>query len=276
MTKADFSQILALINELALAAGAVIHEMRENQSFELSFKSETNLLTTADLKAEEIIIAGIKEHFPDDQILAEETQATLTAINPDQGLWIIDPIDGTTNYAYGLRDVGVSIAYALHGSVQVGLVHNPFTQETFHAVKGNGAFLNGTKINCGNCQELSRALVVTGFPYNREIRKRAIPVAGIVTEKCRDLRRLGAASLDICYVACGRLDAMYESLSPWDIAAAVLIAKEAGAVVQYSLRQTDQQALIPDLASHGLVIGNQKIASDLKDLIISAATQGRV
>ncbi|MFH1571363.1 MAG: inositol monophosphatase family protein [Gemmatimonadota bacterium] len=143
-------------------------------------------------------------------------------------LWIVDPIGGTVNYTYGHPQVFVSIAFALDGQVQVGVVHAPFQGETFAAARGAGARLNGEPIRPSDSAELRRALVATGFPYERERREALLPRLRQVLLHCRGIRRAGSVAIDLCWVAAGRLDGFYETLSPWDIAAGRLMVTEAG------------------------------------------------
>jgi myo-inositol-1(or 4)-monophosphatase len=191
------------------------------------------LVTTADLASEKAIIETIRAHFPDHTILAEESSDPAHAATANVGpTWVIDPIDGTTNYAHGHNQVGVSIAYAVDGIVHAGTVLAPFQGEIFTATKGGGAFCNNEPIRATETQSLSDALLATGFPYERVNIDRICARLLHLLRTCRDLRRIGAASLDISWVACGRLEAFFEEgLSPWDCAAGCLIAREAGAKV---------------------------------------------
>ena len=235
--------------EVALKAGGkaskIAQKQREESAVAVSFKGDRNLVTTADIAAEREIISTIREHFPEHLILAEETSQTIPPEAYGHGyVWVIDPIDGTTNYAHGQHHVGISIACALDGVVVAGVVMAPFLGEVFTATKGGGAFLNDKPIRCTDTDTVEEALISTGFPYNRgnihNICLRIERVARI----CRDVRRLGAASLDICWVACGRLDAYFEeTLNPWDGAAGSLIAREAGATVGHYNYDSDLQKL---------------------------------
>lgn len=220
------SQELSLALKLAKQAGELISEQRK--SLQISFKGDVELVTQADVAADKLITNGIVSTYPDHAILSEELNPNLTDELPDH-LWIIDPIDGTVNFAHQHYQVAISIAYYYKGCAQVGVVHNPFTEETFHAEAGQGAWLNDQPIQCSDQSDLQRALVATGFPYVCNDMDKLIARIRSVLENCADLRRLGAAALDICWVACGRMDAYYENVQPWDMAAAQLIAREAGA-----------------------------------------------
>jgi myo-inositol-1(or 4)-monophosphatase len=225
----DFAQALAL------EAGELIRHERDHNTLRTDYKQQTELVTHADVMADEFITGAIRKRFPKHRILSEETMPDLAqAEHIDTPLWVIDPIDGTVNYAYGHPQVAVSIAYAERGQVQAGVVHAPFAGqngkgETFRATRGEGATLNGQAIRHSNAGELRQALFATGFPYTKDTLEPLLKRLDAMIHQCRDLRRIGSAALDICWVACGRLDVYYESVSPWDFAAARLIATEAGA-----------------------------------------------
>lgn len=228
-----FSVEEALIVALsaAEAAGNAIVDFRRTGTVEVSFKSAKDLVTNADLRAEAIIIDHIRDKFPEHSLLTEEGFPTIRDprdfLKP---LWIIDPIDGTANYAHGLAQVAVSIAFAEHGLLKAAVVHAPFQGETFHAIRGQGAKLNGTAIRTSEVTQLSHAIVATGFPGWRTSANETVAQLRAVLDNCRDIRRFGSAALDVCWVAAGRIDGYWESVNPWDIAAGALIAKEAGAL----------------------------------------------
>ena len=227
----NLPELLSFAKDLASQAGALVKDIRERGDFTRSTKSGTDVLTSADIAAEKLIISKIKERFPSHSLLAEESASALSSsadyLKP---LWIIDPIDGTRNFAHNHPHCAVSIAWSLAGVTQLGVVHCPFTSETFSASKGAGAFLNDQAIRSRNISELKDTLVCTGFAHRERKLERYLELARRVLTNCAELRRLGAASLDICWVACGRFDAFYETLNPWDYAAANLIAREAGAI----------------------------------------------
>ncbi len=223
-TIADFAE------QLAREAGELVRYERENSTLRTDYKDQTELVTHADLMADKLITEAIHKRFPDHRILSEESRPDKSqAADLDSPLWIIDPIDGTVNYAYGHPQVAISIAYAERGHVQTGIVHAPFASETFRAVRGSGATLNGTAIQHSGATEPRDSLFATGFPYTKDNLAPLLKRLDVMIHHCRDLRRVGSAALDICWVACGRLDAYYESVSPWDFAAGRLIALEAGA-----------------------------------------------
>ncbi len=224
----DLTPLLALATELAEQASALLLDRLGHARSSITTKSSaTDMVTEMDRAAETLIAAGIRDARPDDGIVGEEG-------TDDPGTsgvrWFIDPIDGTTNYLYGLSGFGVSIAAELNGEGAVGVVSDPLRGDLYCATRGAGATLNGSRIRVSAQADLSTALVGTGFSYDRFRRARQAEVLTAVLPEVRDIRRFGAASLDLCLVAAGRLDAYYErGLSPWDYAAGVLIASEAGA-----------------------------------------------
>ena len=215
---------------IAQAAGRVLAEGAFRRHDAESKSATTDLVTRYDRAAEEVIVAAIRSRFPDHRILAEESGAH----GSDDGAprWIIDPLDGTTNFAHGLPLFSVSIACEWEGKVRVGVVSAPALGWTFSASLGHGAQRNGQPLSVSQTQTIERALLVTGFPYDRKTAKEN-NFAQFVTLKRRaqGIRRLGSAALDLSLVAAGSLDGYWEmKLKPWDIAAGLLIATEAGAV----------------------------------------------
>ena len=226
----DIDAALLLAKNTAIEAGLLIKKMRSEGVLEHQYKDQQELVTNADLAADKLIVERIKQVFPDHRFLTEETCTDKSlGHNLDTPIWIIDPIDGTVNYAHGHQMVAVSIAFACNGDVQCGAVYNPFMDELFSAKKGSGALLNERPISPSGEKNIRKALFATGFPYDKSGLDPIIPRVDLMLRQCQDMRRLGSAALDICWVACGRLDIYFESLSPWDFAAARLIALEAGA-----------------------------------------------
>ncbi|MGC8120639.1 inositol monophosphatase family protein [Marinobacter sp. VGCF2001] len=228
----SLQEITDFAEALAREAGELIRHERNENTLRTDYKQQTELVTHADVMADEFITGSIRERFPGHRILSEETMPDLSqAEELETPLWIIDPIDGTVNYAYGHPQVAVSIAYAEKGRVRAGIVHAPFAEETFRACEGQGATLNNKPIRHSGATEPRQSLFATGFPYTKDNLEPLVRRLDAMIHQCRDLRRIGSAALDICWVACGRLDIYYENVSPWDFAAARLIAKEAGATV---------------------------------------------
>jgi myo-inositol-1(or 4)-monophosphatase len=223
----DIGKFLGVAWEAANAAGEIIGRAWQ-QPKTIGYKGAIDLVTTTDREAEHKIVEVIRRHFADHAILAEE-ETDLRGNNKDYR-WIVDPLDGTTNFAHSYPNFCVSIALESAGEVILGLVYDPLRGECFKAVKGEGATLNGSPIRVSGVKELDNALLATGFPYDR--RENAdfylSFFKGFLT-RCQGIRRNGSAALDLCYLACGRVDGFWElKLKPWDIAAGSLIAAEAG------------------------------------------------
>ena len=218
--------------EVAVAAARAAGEiLRAGFGGEQSvrYKGEVDPVTEVDERAEKKIGGMLREAFPDYGILAEEGGAM-----PGGGehRWIVDPLDGTVNYAHGLPVFCVSIALERAGELVLGVVHDPMREETYVAERGGGATLNGSPIRVTDTAEMIRALVATGFPYDRDTMPAALDLFARFAVVTQGMRRLGSAALDVCYVAAGRFDAYYErGVRPWDIAAGALILEEAGGTV---------------------------------------------
>jgi myo-inositol-1(or 4)-monophosphatase len=212
------------------------------------YKGEVDLVTEVDEQAEQVIREILLGAFPAYGMLAEEGGAL---VGEEDARWIVDPLDGTTNYAHGLPLFCVSVALERAGEVVVGVVHDPMHEETFVAEQGRGATLNGERIKVSGTEELIRALIATGFPYDRPKMPEALDLFGRFAAITRGMRRLGSTALDLCYVASGRLDGYYErGIWAWDIAAGGLILQEAGGKV------TDYRGGVLDLEGREIVASN--------------------
>lgn len=229
-------------------------------------KGAIDLVTEADLESEKAIIRTIHSAFPEHSILAEESG--LNQGNAEKQ-WIIDPLDGTTNFAHDLGIFAVSIAFATMDKIYLGFVLNPISGELFTAEKGKGAKLNGVPISVSKTQKVSESLLVTGFPYNHpEIIDAIMYRFSRCTKAAQGIRRLGSAALDLCYVACGRFDGFWEqNLNPWDTAAGSLIAQEAGA------RVTDFSENPYDINQKEILATNNKIHQEMTGLLVYKETQ---
>lgn len=214
----------------ALESGKILKE-NFGSNFKISSKDVvSNLVTEIDKKSEERIFDIIRQDFPGHYILSEEAGAL---VQESEYKWIIDPIDGTVNYAHAIPLTCVSIALEKNGVVILGAVHNPISGEFFFAEKDNGASLNDEEISVSDCTEFGRSLLVTGFPYDSSSYK-PDPVEIFKKFIMLDMpiRRLGSAALDLCWTACGRFEAFWEyNLNAWDVAAGALILKEAGGLI---------------------------------------------
>jgi myo-inositol-1(or 4)-monophosphatase len=228
----ESAQLLELAVTAARIAGEFLIESRPADLVVSTKSTPTDVVTQMDTGAEQLIAATIRAARPDDAIVGEEGQHA-GATGGRRVRWIVDPIDGTVNYLYGLPQWAVSIAAEVDGVVVAGAVLDPSKGELFTAELGSGAYLNGARIRVTACDELGQALVGTGFGYDTTRRARQAQVLTGILPMVRDIRRLGAASLDLCSLGCGRLDGYFErGLNLWDYAAAGLIAAEAGARVE--------------------------------------------
>ena len=224
------SEFLSFALDLAKKAGEIHLSFFGNISSLKKKSTSIDLLTNADIESEKFIISEIKKNYPTHSILSEESHK----INNDsEYTWIIDPLDGTTNFAHNLPIFAVSIALKKNNDILCGVVFNPAADKCFYAEKDKGAFLNNKKISPTSTSKLGDCLLATGFPYLHDDRYNlSFDLFKEFYDRTRGLRRLGAAALDLCFVAMGRFDGFYEfNLHPWDIAAGALIAHEAGALV---------------------------------------------
>ena len=206
---------------------------RNSGRFESDYKAHQELVTSTDEEIDSWVVARLQEAFPEDQVLSEEGASNTQQAEKASALWILDPIDGTVNFAHGQPHVAISLGFYSQGIPQIGVVHSPFLQETFVAQRGQGALKNNQPIQVSGLQNLRPALIASGFPYDKSQLAPLIRRLETLLPHCQDLRRCGSAALDICHVADGTLDGYYESLSLWDFAAAVLIAEEAGAQLSH-------------------------------------------
>lgn len=216
----------------ARAAGKILTKnFGIEADYQVQAKSQHDFVSELDKAAEQAIIRTIQKTYPDHSILAEESGSHEGATPEHQ--WIIDPLDGTTNYLRGIPHFAISIAYLHKGSVQAAVVYDPLREELFSASKGAGAQLNGKRIRVKGQRDLHGALLATGFPFKRkDLMESYQAVFAALFEQTSDMRRAGSAALDLAYVAAGRIDGFWEfSLQPWDIAAGSLIVREAGGLV---------------------------------------------
>lgn len=213
----------------AICAGKNIKE-NIGKARDIKLKGDIDLVTEIDRQNEEMIFEILQKSHRQIGFLSEEgTDYQIESGN----YWIVDPLDGTTNFAHGYPHVAVSIALKLQNSPELGVVYNPIMDELFYARKGKGAFLNKKRISVSSVKELGRALLSTGFPYSiREHPELPLELFNLIVPMIQGIRRDGAASLDLCYVASGRVDGFWEvGLKPWDIAAGITIVNEAGGIV---------------------------------------------
>jgi myo-inositol-1(or 4)-monophosphatase len=225
--------MLTFAIETAREAGNLLLE-KFGRITSVTKKGDINLVTEADLASEQLIIDRIKTYHPKHSILAEESGEAIIVGGDSKWKWVIDPLDGTTNYAHGYPCFCVTLALEHEGEIVVGVTFDPTRNELFAAERGSGATLNGKPIRVSEAVNLGDALIVTGFPYDFKTRK---DFARHLTEflfRSRGVRRDGSAAIDMAYVACGRFDGFWEEgLNPWDVAAGKLLIEEAGGAITY-------------------------------------------
>ena len=240
--------------QTAREAGQVLAD-KFGRALQVSNKGDIDLVTEADIAAERLIVERIRSHHPRHAILTEESGDVAEAGRPGaESKWVIDPLDGTTNYAHGYPCFCVSVALEHEGRVVVGVVYDPTRDELFAAERGGGATLNGRTLRVSDTDELNRALVCTGFPYDVRERGDFARHFRQFIMQAQSVRRDGAAALDLAYVAAGRFECFYEEgLRPWDVAAGVLLVEEAGGRVTHYDGSTFSIYGTHIAASNGLV-----------------------
>ena len=239
--------------ETARDAGQLLLE-KFDRGIAIHKKGDIDLVTAADLASEALIIERIKSYYPRHSILAEESGEAVVIGDGTMWKWIIDPLDGTTNFAHGYPCFCVTLALEHEGEIKIGVTFDPTRDELFAAEHGQGASLNGKPIRVSKAEELSESLIVTGFPYDF---KRREDFARHLTQfliHSRGVRRDGSAAIDLAYVACGRFDGMWEEgLNPWDMAAGILLVEEAGGQVSGYDNSKFSIYSPPMVASNGLI-----------------------
>ena len=259
---ADVTELLELGVNLARKAGRLLLDRAPDRADDVTTKSSrTDMVTAVDRASEALIVDTLAKERPDDGVLGEEGSSR----DGTSGVrWIIDPLDGTTNYLYGFPLFAVSIAVEVDNVMEAGVVAHPSLGEVFTARRGGGAHCNGQPIAVSGKDDLSTALIGTGFAYDAGNRREQARWLEHVLPSVRDIRRGGAAALDLCWVACGRLDGFYEAgLAPWDVAAGDLIAREAGAETS----AFDGGPVRPG----SVVAASPAIAAPLRQLVAEAA-----
>jgi len=271
-------KIAQIGRQAALAAGAVMRFNYE-KPHEITMKGAIDPVTETDYQCQEIIIGMIRQAFPDHGFLAEETsegQPPSTAPEPGHPAlaweadppptcrWIIDPLDGTVNFAHGFPAFCVSIALEVDGVMEYGVVYDPLRDELFEGIRGKGAWRNGRVIRVSETVRMERALIATGFPYDiRERVAKSMARLGRVVAAAQGVRRAGSAALDMCYIACGRFDGYFEeNLKPWDTAAGVVIITEAGGKIT-TFDGGDYDIYAPNIAASNGVL-HDKIVDLIK------------
>jgi myo-inositol-1(or 4)-monophosphatase len=254
-------ELLSTARNLAVEAGNYIRQSASRMG-KVEYKGRVDLVTDVDRKAEEIILGGIRRAYPDHAVLAEESGENS---GRSEFRWVVDPIDGTTNFVHDYPFFCVSIAVQHRQETVAAVVHNPVLGEIFTARKGHGAQLNGNPIAVSSTAELSKGLLATGFPYQLgEHWHHSMELFKAFYLNCHGVRRDGAAALDLCYVAAGRFDGFWEyDLQPWDVAAGLLIVNEAGGTT------TDFQNHPSGIYDRQVLASNGRIHDDMLQVIRS-------
>lgn len=221
--------LLEQVKDLAFTAGKIVRE-HFHSGFSIAYKGEIDLITDADKASEEFLVKAITQLYPQHAILTEEGGRLGNAAS--DYLWVIDPLDGTTNFAHRLPYFAVSIALLEKSEPIIGVVYNPISDELFAAEAGTGAWMNDHPIQVSQAANLKSSLLCTGFPYDMHLKQNNVVNYARLIMQTQGVLRMGSAALDLCYVASGRLDGFWEfHLHPWDMAAGALIVKEAGGTV---------------------------------------------
>jgi myo-inositol-1(or 4)-monophosphatase len=262
--------MLNIAVKAARAAGAIINRAAlDIELLTVNTKNPNDFVTEVDLAAERVIIDTLLEAYPGHGILAEESGSTRGAKDSEY-VWIIDPLDGTTNFIHGLPTYAVSIALAHRGQVQQAVVYDPARNDLFYASKGRGAFLNDRRLRVSKRIRMAEALIGTGFPFRKgDDFRRYMAIFEQVMQQCAGLRRPGAAALDLCYVAAGWYDGFFETgLQPWDMAAGALLVSEAGGLVGNFTGEADF------LHQREVIAGNPKIYGQLVQILAPHTSVG--
>ena len=229
MAESMLDEYLRYAQDTARDAGAILRE-RFGQPHVIRFKGAIDLVTEADRAAEDLIASRLREACPDHELLCEE--GSLGASLPSTFRWVVDPLDGTTNFAHGLPTFAVSIALEEAGVPAIGVVYDPMRDEMFVAQRGRGATLNGIPIRTSNTETLISSILVTGFSYDFARRTHQADIWRDFLTQVQAIRQTGSAALNLCYIAAGRLDGYWErGIQPWDVAAGALLVTEAGGTV---------------------------------------------
>ena len=243
------------------ASRSLIRDFGEIENLQVSSKGPGDFVTSADKRTEKILIAELQKAHPDYGIITEE-MGILNKSNTDNR-WIIDPIDGTMNFLNGIPQFAISIAYEEHNEIKCGVIFNPIMNEMFIAEKGNGAYLNNSRIRVSNKKNIKDALIVTGGPKGAsKIKDKIFSEYIKVSKNVSNVRKFGSAALDMAYVACGRFDGYWQrELNYWDIAAGIIILKEAGGFINFF----EENKKLP--LKKNILATNSNIHEDLKELI---------
>ena len=255
-------QINLITKACMKASRSLIRDFGEIENLQVLAKGPGDFVTSADKRTEKILIEELQKAHPEYGIISEETGVINK--NNIKNRWIIDPIDGTMNFLNGVPQFAISIAYEENSEVKCGVVFNPITNEMFSAEKGSGAYLNNSRIRVSNKKGIKNALIVTGGPKSSsKIKKRIFSEYINVSNNVSNVRKFGSAALDMAYVACGRFDGYWQrELNYWDIAAGIILIKEAGGFVDFF----EEDVNLP--LKKNILATNSNIHEELRDLII--------
>ena len=254
-------QINLIIKACMKASRSLIRDFGEIENLQVSAKGPGDFVSSADKRTEKILIEELQKAHPDYGIITEET-GIINKSN-EKNRWIVDPIDGTMNFLNGIPQFAISIGYEENGEIKCGAIFNPIANEMFCAEKGNGAFLNNSRIRVSNKKKVKDAILVTGGPKGAsKIKDKIFSEYIHVSKNASNVRKFGSAALDMAYVACGRFDGYWQrELNYWDIAAGIIILKEAGGFVDFF----EENASLP--LKKNILATNSNIHEELKDLI---------
>ncbi len=254
-------QINLITKACMKASRSLIRDFGEIENLQVSTKGPGDFVTSADKRTEKILIEELQKAHPDYGIITEETGIINKSNNKNR--WIIDPIDGTLNFMNGIPQFAISVAYEEENNIKCGVIFNPILNEMFCAEKGNGAFLNNRRIRVSNKKKIKNALIVTGGPKGAsKIKEKIFSEYINVSKHVSNVRKLGSAALDVAYVACGRFDGYWQrELNYWDIAAGIIILKEAGGFIDFF----EEDKTMP--LKKNILATNSNIHEELKGLI---------
>lgn len=242
--------------------------LNHTEAEHVTVKGRADFVTQVDIRVQEYMRNELSKRWPDVQFMGEEKDNS--DIDFNGAVWILDPVDGTTNLIHDFKDSALSLGLCEQGQVTLGVIYQPFLDEIFWAQKGKGAFCNGKPIHVSDTQKLEDSLVAVGTsPYHRDLTGENFNAIRCIYEHCVDIRRMGAASVDLAYVACGRVEAYFErNLKPWDFAAGKIIVEEAGGRV-IDIKGSSANAMAPS----DIIAGNGYIEEDIKKLLIERRIQ---
>lgn len=250
---------LLFLKNISVEAGKILMKFFRG-NFDIESKEGSELLTTADRESEKLIVSELRKEYPEIAIIAEETKPGNWQ---EKEAFIVDPLDGTNNFSFGIPMFCSSIAYQTDGDLKIGVIYDPLHEELFYAEQGKGAFLNGSLIAVSKRKKLRDSIIATGFPYIKERKEDSnVPEFSALLMESRGVRRMGSAALDLCYVACGRFDGYWEKhLKIWDISAGGLIVAEAGGkITNFSGDEWDHK-------SDNVIASNGIIHNEMQEII---------